>query len=97
MTITDKAPPYLRVRSGAHLRDARRACRKTQVQVAAAVAVTQQYISALETGAENGCSRDVAQRFSRCLNVALEDLFDPRPAIRTPRVTTDSRVDRKAA
>jgi transcriptional regulator with XRE-family HTH domain len=75
----------------ARLRRRRRDKRLSQVQLAALVGCTQQYVSLLESGADRDCSEKIAERICRYLDVDLEDLFEERRAVRMDSVTTVSR------
>lgn len=83
---------WMYVKEPAKLRRRRMDKHMTQVQLAALVGVTQQYISALEKGNDRDCSQRVADKLCRWLDVAQEDYFDQRAASRMPRITTASRV-----
>lgn len=78
-----KDPPKLRRR--------RRDKRLTQVQLAALIGTTQQYVSALETGTDRDCSEQVADKISKWLDVDREDYFDARKLFATPTITTPTR------
>ena len=70
----------------------------TQADLSALVGCTQQYISALETGADTDCSERIALTICRRLDVDVEDLFldittSPLPTDpHTGRATTRERV-----
>ncbi|WP_210651307.1 helix-turn-helix transcriptional regulator [Nocardioides sp. SYSU D00065] len=63
----------------------------SQTDLAALVGCTQQYISMLENGTDSDCSERIAERIAKRLNVDLEDLFEERELVRTPRIATPSR------
>lgn len=86
----------MHVIDGDKLRRARKRARFTQIDLARLCGVTQQYISALETGTDSDCSEQVAERVCRYIDVELEDYFQRREVTRTPAVTTRSRDDRSA-
>lgn len=88
---------WMKVKDASKLKRRRRDRHLTQVQLAALVGVTQQYISALETGGDQDCSQKVAEKIARWLDVDREDYFDARVVVSTPSITTDSRVDGNAA
>lgn len=85
------------VKDASELKRARRRSKFTQVDLARLVVVTQQYISALERGADKDCSKNVAERISKYLGVDVENLFEERQASRAAEVATSSRVARSAA
>jgi DNA-binding XRE family transcriptional regulator len=97
MGATTPNSGFVTLRSHVELRRRRRAADYTQVGLAKRVKVTQQYISLLESGRDNGCSAEVAALIVDCLNVPMEALFESRPARCMPRVTTDTRDGRKIA
>lgn len=87
----------MHVKDPEKLRRARKRSRFTQMDLSRLVGVTQQYISALETGLDRDCSEQVAERISRYLDFDLEDYFDVRTATVVPVVTTPSRDGRDKA
>lgn len=70
----------------------------TQSDLSSLVGCTQQYISAMETGADTDCSERIALEICRRLDVDLEDLFrdiTPSPLpneTRSVRGTSKARV-----
>lgn len=65
----------------------------SQVQLAALVGCTQQYISLIESGDDRDVSERVADKVCRWLDLETEDVFEERRIVRTPRITSDTSVD----
>lgn len=91
-----------RIESWMHVKDNRKLRRRrrdkhiTQVQLAALVGITQQYVSALESGVDADCSERVAERICRYLDVDLEDYFVDHAIVRDGRIATSARGRSKA-
>lgn len=80
------------VKDPAKLRRRRRDKRLSQVQLAALVGCTQQYISLMENGDDRDCSEKIAEKICRYLDVDLEDFFIERRLEPMPGVTTNRRA-----
>jgi len=63
------------------LREARRLAKMTQVEVAAAMGITQPMLSDFERQRWMRTSVDVARRFAEFYGCAIEDLFPARQAV----------------
>lgn len=68
----------------------------TQYDLAALTRCTQATISALETGAMRGCSKDLAEALVKWLDRDMEDLFEEHPGSRAHRVTNAAGTRRQA-
>lgn len=79
------------VRSPNKLRRRRRDKGLSQVQLAALVGCSQQYVSLMENGDDRDVSERIAEKISKYLDVDLEDHFEERPVILDPAVATASR------
>jgi transcriptional regulator with XRE-family HTH domain len=76
------------------MRRRRKDRRLTQVQLAALVGCTQQYISLLEQGDDRDVSERIAEEICHWLDVDLEDYFDEHRIARMPANATVSRGGR---
>lgn len=92
-----KVVVWMIVKDATKLRRRRRDKHLSQVQLAALVGCTQQYISLMETGIDRDCTEKIAERICRYLDVDLEDYFDERRVVSGERVTTVSRGSGTAA
>ncbi|AZP37856.1 XRE family transcriptional regulator [Acidipropionibacterium acidipropionici] len=63
----------------------------TQSDLSSLVGCTQQYISAMETGADTDCSERIALEICRRLDVDLEDLFRD---VTAPSLPSNERMER---
>lgn len=88
---------WMYVRDSQKMRRRRRDKHLSQVQLAALVGCTQQYISLMENGDDRDCSEKIAERICRYLDVDLEDMFDERRIIPDPSIATHSRVTSRDA
>src|SRR5690349_15669571 len=75
----------------ARLRRRRKTKNLSQVQLAALVGCTQQYVSLLESGADRDCSEKIAERICRYLDIDLEDYFEEHRSVPVEPITTASR------
>lgn len=92
-----KVVVWMIVKDAAKLRRRRRDKHLSQVQLAALVGCTQQYISLMETGIDRDCTERIAERICRYLDVDLEDFFIERRVVPVPGITTASRDSGDAA
>lgn len=101
MTTTQRRRPrtliWMHVNEPLKLRRARKNRRLSQVQLAALVGCSQQYISLLERGEDRDCSEKVAERICRYLDIDLEDYFTEHHVVYDPRVATVTRDNSDAA
>lgn len=88
---------WMYVKEPTKLRRARKNRHLSQVQLAALVGCTQQYISLMEQGDDRDCSEKIAERICRYLDVDLEDYFVEHHVTRDPQVATVSRDAGSAA
>lgn len=88
---------WMYVKEPSKLRRARKKRHFSQVQLAALVGCSQQYVSLLESGDDRDCSEKIAERICRYLDIDLEDYFVEHHVIREPAVATNSRDDRMSA
>ena len=88
---TPRVEVWMIVKDGSRLRRRRKDKQLSQVQLAALVGCTQQYISLIESGVDNDCSEKIAERISRWLDIDLEDYFEEKSRTLTPRDATVSR------
>jgi transcriptional regulator with XRE-family HTH domain len=86
-----KVVVWMIVKDPTKLRRRRRDKHLSQVQLAALVGCTQQYISLMETGIDRDCTEKIAERICRYLDVDLEDFFEERRVVSGERVATVSR------
>lgn len=88
----------MKVIDPAAIKRARNRAGYTQYDLAALTRCTQAAISALETGAMKGCSKDLAESICKWVDRDLEDLFDTHTSSSVPAVTNGvKRVRQKEA
>lgn len=82
MTLTPYQLSRLRKTEPDHrLRTARELVQLTQVEVAAAIGITQSALSALENKRWGATSTDTAHKFAKFFGCAIEDLFPAKQEV----------------
>lgn len=83
---------WMYVRDPLKLRRRRRDRHLSQVQLAALVGCSQQYISLMEQGDDRDVSEKIAERISKYLDVPLEDFFDEHEIVPAAPIATPKRA-----
>ena len=84
----------MRVRDGRQIARARRQAGYTQYDLAALAHCTQATISALETGAMQGCTIELAHTIAKWVHRDVDELFEEQRGSRALRVSSTDRSHR---
>ena len=69
----------------------------SQVDLAALVGCSQQYISLLETGSDDDCSEAIARKIAKRLDIDLEEAFEERTIYGEPAKASSTHANKKRA
>ncbi|RIJ76582.1 XRE family transcriptional regulator [Nakamurella silvestris] len=82
---------WMHPRDPSRLSELRIATVGSQVQLAQAASISQQYVSGMETGRHGQVSPSIAARIARALGVAVDEIFEEHVAEPVDLATTSTR------